>query len=189
MSSAVDTTLATQINEALAESNRLAESAVMEAARAGKLMIEAKKQVPHGQWSQWIQENCHMTDRNARRYMQLARELPKLGDNRRAEVMSLPIREAVQAIAQSKPTPVSSAAQNGHAVSVLTENTGPERKKPDTTTDATTINVRPTGLGQRLRQVFNLIADPTRALGKSLWHILTKRKAAEHQPLMSSPKR
>ena len=189
MSSAVDTTLATQINEALAESNRLAESAVMEAARAGKLMIEAKKQVPHGQWSQWIQENCHMTDRNARRYMQLARELPKLGDHRRAEVMSLPIREAVQAIAQSKPTPVVSAAQNGHAVSVLPEKTGPEGKKPDTTTDANTIHVRTAGLGQRLRQVFNLIADPTRALGKSLWHILTKRKAAEHQPLMSSPKR
>ena len=83
VSSEPSATLAKEINEALAESNRLAESAVIEAARAGSLMIKAKKQVPHGSWGQWIQQHCHMTDRNARRYMQLARELPKLADTRR----------------------------------------------------------------------------------------------------------
>lgn len=171
MSSEITTTLANQINQALAESNRLAESAVVEAARAGKLMIEAKKQVPHGQWSQWIQDNCHMTDRNARRYMQLARELPKLEGNHRAEVMALPIREAVQVIAQSRQVQPVAANQNGHGVSVLSAiNTQDGSGQP-----LSTNKVQPPGLHHRLMQVLSTIIDPARGLGKTLWHYLAKK--------------
>jgi hypothetical protein len=47
-------------------------SAVERAMATGDLLLEAKEQVQHGQWSQWIQEHCEISDRTARLYMQLA---------------------------------------------------------------------------------------------------------------------
>jgi hypothetical protein len=40
---------------------------------AGDLLLEAKAQVKHGQWRQWLAERCGMPERTASRYMRLAR--------------------------------------------------------------------------------------------------------------------
>jgi hypothetical protein len=40
------------------------------AVAAGKLLIEAKAQLPHGQWLPWLREHCQIPERSARRYMQ-----------------------------------------------------------------------------------------------------------------------
>jgi Protein of unknown function (DUF3102) len=39
---------------------------------AGDLLIEAKKQLVHGQWGPWLEANCAMSARTARRYMSFA---------------------------------------------------------------------------------------------------------------------
>ena len=74
------------------------------AIEAGLLLIEAKSQVRHGEWEQWLSDFCSMAPRTARAYMRLAKELPKLPDAKRRAVADLPIREALKAIA-TDPTP------------------------------------------------------------------------------------
>jgi hypothetical protein len=41
---------------------------------AGRLLIEAKGLVSHGQWALWLESNVGFSERTARRYMQLARD-------------------------------------------------------------------------------------------------------------------
>jgi hypothetical protein len=41
---------------------------------AGEALLEAKEQVAHGQWLNWLKENCpNVGERQARRYMELAK--------------------------------------------------------------------------------------------------------------------
>ena len=46
---------------------------VENAMATGDLLIEAKAQVDHGEWSDWLHKNCEMSDRSARLYMRLAK--------------------------------------------------------------------------------------------------------------------
>jgi hypothetical protein len=40
---------------------------------AGELLIEAKAQVPHGQWLPWLKDHCHISERTAQLYMRVAK--------------------------------------------------------------------------------------------------------------------
>jgi hypothetical protein len=42
--------------------------------RAGEMLIEAKNQVPHGEWLGWLDKNFHLGAMTAQVYMRLARE-------------------------------------------------------------------------------------------------------------------
>jgi hypothetical protein len=42
------------------------------AAAAGKLLIEAKAKLPHGQWLPWLRDHCSLSERKAQRYMAIA---------------------------------------------------------------------------------------------------------------------
>jgi hypothetical protein len=64
---------------------------------AGALLVEAKDQVPHGQWLQWIKEHCGMPERTARLYMRLARHRNEIGN-----VADLTVRGAIDLLARSK---------------------------------------------------------------------------------------
>lgn len=46
--------------------------------RAGEMLIEAKEQVEHGEWSGWVDRNFHLSDTTARRYIRLV-EATKTG--------------------------------------------------------------------------------------------------------------
>jgi hypothetical protein len=48
-------------------------NAVEYAMETGDLLLEAKEQIQHGQWGQWLQDNCQIADRTARLYMRLAK--------------------------------------------------------------------------------------------------------------------
>jgi hypothetical protein len=39
---------------------------------AGDLLIEAKRQLKHGQWLPWVHDHCKMSERTAQRYIRLA---------------------------------------------------------------------------------------------------------------------
>jgi Protein of unknown function (DUF3102) len=44
------------------------------AVQIGALLIEVKRQLPHGQWLPWLAEHCpHISRRTAQIYMQVAR--------------------------------------------------------------------------------------------------------------------
>jgi hypothetical protein len=63
---------------------------------AGDLLIEAKAQVPHGQWLLWLREHCDVPERTASHYMRLARRRAEIG-----KVADLTVQEAVAAVARA----------------------------------------------------------------------------------------
>jgi hypothetical protein len=73
--------------------------AVEHAIAAGELLIEAKKQVKHGEWQTWLMANCDISERTVQAYMKLARAPLE----KRNAVADLPLREALASIAKPKP--------------------------------------------------------------------------------------
>ena len=67
-------------------------------ARAGEALIEAKVQVGHGDWTAWVVANCSFSVWQARRYMQIGRELE--ANAPRGAVLSL--RETLRRLAKPK---------------------------------------------------------------------------------------
>lgn len=77
-------------------------SAVEHAIKAGELLIKAKSMVNHGEWLDWMKDNCEMTERTAQTYMRLAREYPKLEDSKAQRVADLSMRETLKVLAAPK---------------------------------------------------------------------------------------
>ena len=71
------------------------------AINAGRLLIEAKAQIQHGQWLPWLQEHCHVSERTAQLYMRLARHEPELKANPQG-VADLTVSGAVELLAPPK---------------------------------------------------------------------------------------
>jgi hypothetical protein len=61
--------LARRINEEDAAARRLMKEAVAHTVEAGRLLIEAKGQVPPGVWKQWVAENLTFDVRRAKNCM------------------------------------------------------------------------------------------------------------------------
>ncbi len=114
-------TLADMINTESAAVEAYLHRGFEHAVRAGLLLIEAKKQVPHGQWLSWLEENCTVAERTAQIYMRVAKHRPKLGTES-ATVADLTLRGAVAAIAGPKDVPEIDAIdshripQDGHCL-------------------------------------------------------------------------
>jgi hypothetical protein len=63
-------------------------------ADAGDKLIEAKQQVAHGYWGAWLSKNFTLVDRQAQRYMRLARLRAENAENRRgASVLPASLNE------------------------------------------------------------------------------------------------
>lgn len=75
------------------------DNAVSLAREAGELLIQAKAQVEHGQWAEWLKTNVPFSERTAQGYMRLVRELPKLDPEKAQRVAVMPLRKALRAIA------------------------------------------------------------------------------------------
>jgi hypothetical protein len=69
------------------------------ARRAGEMLIEAKRQVPHGQWLPWLADHCEVSERSAQAYMQVARSLADLDDSKAQRVADLSYRDALRSVA------------------------------------------------------------------------------------------
>lgn len=83
---------------------------ILEAKRAGgeailtigRCLIEAKEQLPHGEWLPWLNERVEFSERQARRFMQLYREcsnrpaLADLGATKALALLALPPEEREQ---------------------------------------------------------------------------------------------
>jgi hypothetical protein len=73
--------LALQINAAYADAEAASATAVDRAIRCGELLLEAKRQLPHGEWLPWLARNCpKISERSAQRYMRLAEHADMVRD-------------------------------------------------------------------------------------------------------------
>lgn len=72
---------------------------VAHAIECGRLLIEAKAKVSHGEWLPWLLENVPFSERSARGYMRLYRELPKLDEPNRQRIADMSLSEALRELA------------------------------------------------------------------------------------------
>jgi N-acetylglutamate synthase/N-acetylornithine aminotransferase len=68
---------------------------------AGKLLIEAKKEIPHGQWLPWLKANCAISERTGQAYMRVARSFGKLDETKTQRVADLSFRDALISLAST----------------------------------------------------------------------------------------
>jgi hypothetical protein len=68
---------------------------------AGDVLIAARQQIPHGQWSDWLRQQ-DIDPRTARRYMQLAENQARLKTNRPGATV-LSIRAALRLLGNRFP--------------------------------------------------------------------------------------
>ena len=62
------------------------QTAVEHAIRCGRVLIAAKELCRHGEWAAWLEANFPASERSAQRYMQVARNPPRVADSLNAAV-------------------------------------------------------------------------------------------------------
>lgn len=93
--------LATRINEEHAKCEVAARTAIDHAIKVGRLLLEAKDQVAHGEWGEWVEKHCAFSQRSAQGYMRVARRAPELGGNAQ-RVAPLSLRQGLALISEPK---------------------------------------------------------------------------------------
>jgi hypothetical protein len=68
-----------------------------DALECGRLLIEAKAQLKHGQWGRYLAEHCDMPARTAQVYMAMARNRPAIEEQMRNDA-HLSFRKAVETV-------------------------------------------------------------------------------------------
>ncbi len=87
-----------------AEHTAVAESlkdGVRHAIAAGELLIEAKDQVPHGQWLPWLREHCSLSERTCQLYMRVAKNRAEIEKRNGVADLDLSLNEAAALLALS----------------------------------------------------------------------------------------
>ena len=98
-------TYAADIRALHEEAQDTADKATKLALRAGELLVKVKEQLPHGTFGTWVADNCSIAERTVRAYMHLHRQVAALPEPERQRVATLPVREAVKAIATDPAPP------------------------------------------------------------------------------------
>ena len=91
--------LAQRINQEHQSCEESLKQGLKHALDCGKLLLEAKKLVQHGEWLPWIRENCHFSERTAQVYMRVTCNVSLLEKTQR--VTDLSFREAMKLLSDS----------------------------------------------------------------------------------------
>ena len=93
-----------------------ARQALQHAAECGRLLIEAKSQVEHGQWLSWIETNTGVGARQCQKYMRLAEGWAEIGSKSELDshlsiegalgLLAAPARKPSKALARENPANV-----------------------------------------------------------------------------------
>lgn len=94
---------ATKINAAHQKAQHHAGQAIDAAKEVGAMLLEVKKQLPHGQFLPWVSANCTVSERQAQRYMAAAQGKPMPVRAIKCDTVSL-LPKAVQTIADTTPS-------------------------------------------------------------------------------------
>ena len=96
MATTASNSLIRPLNELRLEINAehtLAEGAAVtalgHAKRTGELLVEAKNQIPHGDWLQWLAANCEVSPRQAQRYIKVATNWERISKNDAASYLTI----------------------------------------------------------------------------------------------------
>jgi hypothetical protein len=109
--------LAQRIGEAHTRVEAAVRNSVDYAREAGRLLLEAKKRMSHGEWGSWLKEVCGIVPRTAQRYMRLALHADEI-DAKGGSNLSL--RAALELIAETESdTETGSPSSNATRVSHL----------------------------------------------------------------------
>lgn len=100
-----------RINAAHRDCLASAKTAIEQAIEVGRLLIEAKADVSHGEWLPWIRENCEFSERTAQNYLRLAKQHLESPDPQR--VTDLSIRRALQELRSTDEDSAAPVARNG----------------------------------------------------------------------------
>ena len=92
--------LATRIKSLHAQVLDSGKNVVRKAIEAGVALIDAKRQVGHGNWLRWLKENCELSERTSEVYMECARNRQKL-ESKIATAANMTLHQALREI---KPT-------------------------------------------------------------------------------------
>lgn len=129
-------TLADQINAEHRACDEALREGLAHAVRAGELLVEAKAQVKHGQWEQWVTENFEGSPRTAQAYMKVAREIPTLDGAKAQRVADLSFRGALKELSVpvvDEDNDVANREELGNLIREVMETFGPnlwEEEKP-----------------------------------------------------------
>lgn len=94
--------LAAEINLLDEQANHHAGQAVIYAARCGEKLLLAKAQCRHGQFMDWLSANCRLKERQAQKYMKLAKEYPEyLCSNPHSGAVLPGINQAIELLTSS----------------------------------------------------------------------------------------
>jgi hypothetical protein len=97
--------LAEKINTSHRESLDSAKHAVLKAKETGDYLIQAKELVPHGEWSDFLQKNTTVSNRQSQKCMRLSRNWNEIEAKANSRT-HLGINDALELIADSKPSEV-----------------------------------------------------------------------------------
>ncbi len=88
-------------------------SGLEHAMAAGDLLLKAKQQIEHGQWVDWVERHCKVSERSAQVYMRLAQNRAAIESNQKrstAADLDLSVRGALRAIAAPVKTKATGAS-------------------------------------------------------------------------------
>ncbi len=106
--------LARRINDEHDQCAEAARSTLDHALNAGALLTQAKGQIIHGQWGDWLRDHCTVSERTAQLYMKLAREWPTwLEAHKTATIADLSMTQAVALLAAPSRTGTEESADQG----------------------------------------------------------------------------
>ena len=92
-------------------------SSLDHALRVGDLLIEAQQGVRHGEWENWVERNCRMSERTAQDYMRIARHREAVEAKARAAADLRPgIKAALKLIAKPSGDGAAPLPQSGTPV-------------------------------------------------------------------------
>lgn len=92
------------------ECETAANRTVQYALTAGRALEDAKAQLPHGEWGEWLRKNCSFSERTARSYMQVVRDWPEF-ESKRQGTANLSLSEVLRLIASPKQQADDTAAE------------------------------------------------------------------------------
>ena len=95
-------TLAARVRAAHADCEASLQKGLDYALECGRYLIEAKSQVPYGEWITWVRDQCEMSEQLAQRYMRVAKHWPRLTEEAdTSRVTHLSFRQALELIARN----------------------------------------------------------------------------------------
>ena len=94
--------LAAEISAAREGLNAAAKTAINQAILIGQRLTEAKALLKHGEWLPWLNEHCFLSERQAQKYMRIARAKEALAA-KAPLTADLTIERAIEALSVAKP--------------------------------------------------------------------------------------